>query len=89
MGERDPGSFLGLLKRTNAHYAKAAGISSEEAKELTLLRSDIDEETYKFMLVPFLARVLTQLVLANDKVILVLFCVFLNVVLLCKIRAET
>jgi len=67
MGERDPGSFLGLLKRTNAHYAKAAGITSDEAKQLSSIRSDIDEETYKFMLVPFLAHVLTQLVLANDK----------------------
>jgi len=67
MGERDPGSFLALVKRTNTHYAKAAGISSEEEKEMTSLRSDIDEETYKFMLAPLLSHLLTQLVLANDK----------------------
>jgi len=67
MGERDPGTLLALVKRTNAHYAKAAGISSEEEKEMSSLRSDIDEETYKFMLAPLLAHLLTQLVLANDK----------------------
>src|SRR5687768_16386965 len=68
MGERDPGSFLALVKRTNTHYAKAAGISSEEEKEMTSLRSDIDEETYKFMLAPLLSHLLTQLVLENEKV---------------------
>jgi len=46
---------------------QAAGISSEEKREMYSLRTDIDDETYKYLLAPLLAQLLNQLVVANDK----------------------
>src|SRR5437868_641685 len=67
MGDKELGSFLVLAKRTNTRYAKSAGISLEEKREMNSLRN-MDDETYKFILAPLLAHLLSQLVVNNDKV---------------------
>jgi hypothetical protein len=70
MGEKeDVGSFLSIVKRRNVQYARSAGVSAAETKELSGIRG-ADEESYKVLLLPLLAQILTQLVLANDKVLI-------------------